>query len=147
MQDVIQLLEQLANKLGVAVEYLWTTLVRQQIAEGVTDVICAVGWLGVMIFAISITPCFAKFAGDKYEALRRDRLENHTGFNGSAYVSSYREDCWHFIATVGPIAAVIIGALAGIFTVTCLSCGIQQLINPDYFALQEILDTIKSTVQ
>lgn len=42
MDKAMEMLEQLASQLGVAVEYLWTTLVKQQYVEGVTNIVMAV---------------------------------------------------------------------------------------------------------
>lgn len=144
MEQALELVEQLAVKLGVAAEYLMTVLVKQQYAEGVTSLIMAGVSLFIIIAMLVIIPKATKKMDSEREKLRADRLKNGTGYDGSYYVSNGKED---FFATM--MYAIPIGAV--VLSIALLSCGIdnikigvQQLINPEYFAFKEILDVISA---
>lgn len=142
MDKVMELLEQLASSLGVAVEYLWTTLVKQQYVEGVTNLAMAVVGIVIIIAIGCIVPRATKGLDNKYKELKSSRLENATGYNGSRYVSSMTEDTFNTLRFLVPIAACIIMLVVFGCIVNNIKFGIQQLLNPDYFALKEVLDTI-----
>ena len=144
MEQAMELVKELATNLGVAVEYLWGTLVRQQYAEGITNLVSAALWLIFGICLAVFAPKFTKHAHTEYVKEKKNRLNGgYTGYF-SRTTTSDREDFYYGARWAIPIAAVILGIVA-IFMVGCyISTGIQQLINPDYFALKEILDTIKT---
>ncbi len=142
MENITEFLGQLASQLGVAVEYLWTTLVRQQYAEGITGLImCSVGLIFLIILAVFATR-YTRMANSNYERLVQDRLENGTGYNGSYRVSSFKEDRWNTIRLAVPIVSFIVGFILLCVMVGAIPTAIQQLINPEYFALKEVLDAI-----
>ena len=145
MDKVMELLEQLANSLGVAVEYLWTTLVKQQYVEGVTNLVMAIISIIVVIVLSCCVPKATKFLVNQSKELEEDRRKNGTGYNGSYITTSYKEDFCNFLKFAVPI----VGTIAIIVIVVCITndtkSGIQQLLNPDYFALKEVLDTISGS--
>jgi len=142
MDKVMELLEQLANSLGVAVEYLWTTLVKQQYVEGVTNLtMAAIGIIATIALLICV-PRATKFFINQHKELAEDRRKNGTGWHGSYSVSSMREDFCNSMKFVVPIVGFVVIFVIIICVVSNVKFGIQQLLNPDYFALKEVLDTI-----
>ena len=142
MDNVMVFLEQLAKELGVAVEYLWTVLVKQQYVEGVVNLALA----GVSLLMIIVLGCclpkLTTTCNNKYKDLERSRREHGTGYNGSHYTSSETEDTFNVLRFAVPIGGAIIIIVVLSCAVGNLKSGIQQLLNPDYFALKEILDAI-----
>lgn len=147
MDKAMELLEQLAHSLGVAVEYLWDTLIKQQYVVGVTNIITAIIDVVIIIVLLCCMPKIIKFLNNQHEKIVKDRLENGTGYNGSHTVSSYTEDFYRFFNVTFPIVGCIV-ILTLIFCFTHdVRYGIQQLLNPDYFALKEVLETISGSIQ
>lgn len=144
MEQVMELLKSMATSLGVAVEYLWATLVRQQYAEGVTDIVWVAIEVVILIFIAIYAPKLTKRADDEYKRLGVDRKVNGTGFDGSTWVPSFQEDRWNALRKGIPIGACVIGIILLIGIGIDVTTGIQRLINPDYFALKEILNVIQS---
>lgn len=147
MDKAMEMLEQLASQLGVAVEYLWTTLVKQQYVEGVTNIVMAVIGAIAIIVLLRYLPRATKFFNSKYKELGEDRRKNGTGYNGSYSLSGFEEDFYGFLTKVVPIVGCIVIFIVVMSTVGDIKYGIQQLFNPDYFALREVLDTISGSVQ
>lgn len=147
MDKAMEMLKQLANKLGVTIEYLWTTLVKQQYVEGVTDIILSVFGIIVIVLLIIFAPKITKSASDKHKELANDRRKNGTGYNGSYSVSSYEEDHYRNLSQYVSIVSIVIGCIVLVLTAMFLVFGVQQLLNPDYFALKEVLNTISGSVQ
>lgn len=145
MDKVMELLEQLANSLGVAVEYLWTTLVKQQYVEGVTNLAMAViGVIATIVLSCWI-PSATRYFSNQHKELAKDRKENGTGYNGSYSVSSGKEDFCGVFKFAVPIVGFIVIVSVVSCTVSDIKFGIQQLLNPDYFALKEVLDVISGS--
>lgn len=144
MEKALELVEQLATKLGVAAEYLVTVLVKQQYAEGITSLIIAAINLLVVIAMLIFIPRLTVKIHNEYLKIWTDREKNGTGFNGSCYVSSFTEDFYCAMRFVIPIVAVIIGIVLLSIITNGITTGVQQLINPDYFAFKEILDVISA---
>lgn len=147
MDKAMELLEKLAEQLGVAVEYLWATLVRQQYVQGVTDIIIAVLSIIVIVLLAIYSPKITKGANSKYKELAEDRRKNGTGYAGSYSVSSCEEDLYRLLTKTVPVLSIIIGCIVFLLIVKFMVFGIQQLLNPDYFALKEILTTINGSIQ
>lgn len=147
MDKAMEMLEQLAIKLGVAVEYLWTTLVKQQYVEGVTDIILSVFGIIVIVLLVIFAPKITKSASAKHKELANDRRKNGTGYNGSYSESNFEEDHYRNLSQSVPIVSIVIGCIVLVLTAMFLVFGVQQLLNPDYFALKEVLNTISGSVQ
>ena len=147
MDKAMEMLEQLASKLGVAVEYLWTTLVKQQYVEGVTDIILSVFGIIVIVLLLIFAPKITKSASTKYKELANDRRKNGTGYNGSYSVSSFEEDHYRNLSQSVLTVSIVIGCIVLVLTAMFLVFGVQQLLNPDYFALKEVLNTISGSMQ
>lgn len=142
MSDVIKVLEQVAAKLGVAVEYLWEILVRQKLAEGVTNIIVAIILLVVIVIICCVTPRIVKHYSNRYKELKDDRIKNGTGYNGSRQISSFEEDNARNTARDLPWIMVFIVLFVLVILIPVTINGTQKLINPEYFAIKEIMDAI-----
>ena len=142
MDKAMELLGQLANSLGVAVEYLWVTLVKQQYVEGVTNLVMAAIGIIVTIALLCYIPKATRLLANQHKALEEDRRKNGTGYNGSYSLSSYKEDFYGGAKIAVPIIGLVIIFIVILCTTNDIKYGIQQLLNPDYFALKEVLDAI-----
>ena len=142
MDKAMELLEQLAYRLGIAVEYLWSTLVKQQYVEGVTNITMAGIGIIVIIVLLCYIPRATKFAANQHKELEEDRRKNGTGYSGSYSISGHKEDYYHGLKIAIPIFGVVIITIMIVCVTSNIKDGIQQLLNPDYFALKEILNTI-----
>lgn len=143
MKEAMNLVEQLAIKLGVAVEHLWAILVKQQYAEGVIDIVLSVLCVGILIAIIVYAPKMTSHMFNEYIRLAEDRKTNGTGYNGSRSVPSCEEDRYNNLRKSIPTYAIVIGTVVFVLTVIFIISGIQQIINPEYFALKEVLNCIK----
>ena len=142
MERAMEFLEQLAKELGIAVEYLWTVLVKQQYVEGVTSLVMAgIGFITVIILACYM-PKATRFFNNKKKELAEDRKKNGTGFHGSYTTSGYDEDFMNFLRFAVPIVFCVVIPIVFSCSLIDIKNGIQQLFNPDYFALKEILNAI-----
>lgn len=112
--DIKQYIDELAQSLGVAAEHVYEILVRQQISDGI-----------ITIIATSLV--WAALATAFYKAVKRDDF-----YEGKVTVT--------FIigvaSGVGIFFALIIGSFESI-------AAVKQLINPEYYAIREIMDVIK----
>lgn len=146
MTDVMKVLEQVAAKLGVAVEYLWEILVRQKFAEGVTNLIIAGILLVAIVVMCCVTPGIVKHYSNKYKELREDRMKNGTGYHGSHKISSFEEDDARRTAQDVPWIVFFIVLFMLVIVIPVTIGGVQKLINPEYFAIKEIMDAIGGTI-
>lgn len=113
--ELLKRLDAIGEKLGVAANHLWAVLVRQGVAVGIEDCLIGLVWLGLWIAALAI----------------------------SAKIRAYgrKEDDGDFI--FGGYTALAIGQLLLIGAGTYLFSGIVELYNPEFYALQQILSTLK----
>ncbi len=114
-EQTSKLIEQLAAKLGTTADYLWAVLVRQ---AAIHSIINLIEFVVIIAIGFIIYPIITKFYRN-----------NEFGYN------------------IGPDMLVIItvGTWSILF-VTCLfsiNGIITGFLNPEYWALQEILDTLK----
>jgi small-conductance mechanosensitive channel len=117
-EKVTQYIDALAAKLGVAAEHVYGVLVRQQVAEGIVDIVVGTLVLAVLIFALMVL----------IKKVELPRIVDE--FDLLEYV---------FVAA---ILLLIIG-LPGSYAVSEISDGIKHVINPEYYAIREILNAIK----
>lgn len=144
--NVMEILNQLAIKLGVAVEHLWSVLVKQQYVDGVTCLIVAAFFIVVCIVTACVGPRLHKQWKEKHNELVRDRKENGTGYGGSYGISSFEEDKYRDLSenVLGvTIGICIISAISGVIL---LICGIRPMLNPDFFAIKDIMTMINGGV-
>jgi small-conductance mechanosensitive channel len=117
-EKVTQYIDALAAKLGVAAEHVYGVLVRQQVAEGIVDIIVGALVLAVLIFALMVL----------IKKVELPRIVDEFDLLGYVFVAA--------------ILLLIIG-LPGSYAVSEISDGIKHVINPEYYAIREILNAIK----
>lgn len=116
-----QQLELLANKLGVATEYVFTTLVNQAPIEStITLIQCIIVWVLTFVFI----KCHLKFSkSEQHEYSKYDKSDN-LGLT---------------MFIIGCILTVL--NLAAFFSISGV---INGYFNPEYWALNKILSTFKN---
>jgi hypothetical protein len=120
-ENTTALLEKLATKLGTTSEYLWGVLIRQAAISATTDLIYVIliGCLGVAIWKLH-----KRFL--KKDAHGDTVYENNEGL----------------VVTPMLCAAIIFG-FAAIWAFFAIGDIFTAYLNPEYWALKEILDTVK----
>lgn len=121
MNELTQLLQQLAEKLGTTTEYLWSVLIQQAPISAATTLL--------QIIIIVIAGFFL------YKLHRKFSKKSEAG----------RSMYWdHEEALEAPmIIAAIIWVIFCIILFFHINNMITGFLNPEYWALKEILDTIK----
>src|SRR5690242_12771003 len=114
-EDILKRLDLIAAKLGVTVQYLWGVLVRQARVEALSDTI------GIILWAAS---AFAAF----HYAVALGRKAESDGSDGLGFAS---------------IILAVIGVVFVISFVVCVSEIFTPLMNPEFFALEQILKAVK----
>jgi len=118
MDQITKLLEQLAIKLGTTVEYLWGVLIKQAHVNAIVN-LTFVGVSGlVIVIGLMFIPKIIKLDNEKRTW---DEM-------------SIRNTTWIIYGIVNTILLLIL--------VMCLVPAITQLLNPEYWALQEILNKL-----
>lgn len=115
-KELLDRLDLVAAKIGQGAGYLWHVLVKQGIAEGVTDATCA-----------TMSLLIAVMAG--YYARKFGRLAEADNWHEPGY-------------PLGFIASLGIAIVAGLCVCAYTHDAVLELVNPEYFALHEILKTI-----
>lgn len=117
-KETLDLLQQLAAKLGTTAEHLWAVLIKQAFISACTDFLFYVITVALLWFAIKKTPKWAQI------------------------ISNTDSD---FIE-IGGTAAVVVGwVLVGGLVIAALICipdTIAALANPEYWALKQILNAV-----
>jgi hypothetical protein len=121
-QEILKRLDVLAEKLGTTAQYLWSVLVKQGTIEGISDIFVGVIFLIGLIIGIKLLKFCIK-EGPKH------RSEKCNDWQGPYIFGS-------FVGTVMIIAGTI-----G-FT-TWIYYGLQALLNPEYYALQKLIELFK----
>lgn len=116
--EVFKRIDALSEKLGVAAGHLWQVLVRQAIAEAVASLVLVVLCAVVVVVAGKIIRWAAKY-GDE-------------NLNGCGE--------WPARCIAWTMVSVIALAVAGTTLFINLYQATMHLINPEYFALQKILE-------
>ncbi|KKM70481.1 hypothetical protein LCGC14_1440310 [marine sediment metagenome] len=130
--QVAELLDVLAARFGTTAEYLWATMVRHHVIEGWLQV--AAG--GGLILGGLVAGGFAYRA---HQAVRRlIDLGRGTGETGYSWDARLRDTkgCRTFLLCV-------FGGLVLIGSGIALTAGLQQILIPEYYALQEILRVLQ----
>jgi hypothetical protein len=111
---ITQYLEQMAAKLGVAAEHVYGVLVRQQLAEGIVFIVGGLVYL--VFFAFMVRWLYGKYIETKHD-----------------YGSDWDIAFMLFSA---------FGGLASVGAFLCVLLGTMQALNPEYYAIREIMDVI-----
>ena len=124
-KQITDLLQQLAQKLGTTTEYLWGVMVRQAFIDGVTDIVYYV-----------IVAAYLWIASKNIPKIWKRAIEIE------------EEDSWDDKAMLLKSLSIAIGAAGAIFTfisILNLSYTITKFVNPEYWALSQILIMLKGS--
>ncbi len=128
VQDVGSLIDKLAAKLSVPASHLWTILVRQAEIVSVTQWVWVVVWLIVAALAgVGFRRLVAKLVTQRAEQAAR-----------SGYIED-TSDARAFLTVLSWAVPVVLVAIA----ITLAVQAIKMHLNPEYYAIQDILDAIK----
>lgn len=122
IENVTEYIDVMAAKLGVAAEHVYEVLVRQQFIDGITYLVMFSLFLLLTIFLGFATVRFFKLGEETDD---RDKQE-----------------LFAFITVCFGIATLILLFIAGFCLLFNVPGAVKQLINPEYYAIKEILDTI-----
>ena len=115
-------LVQVANKLSTSVDSLHSVLVNQAIMDGIY-------WL---VFTIAYVLAFVFWTKIVIKKTKNKDVDNRSE--------------WHDEGKVFSICSVVISGIIGIFVVGCnIYNFLTAILNPDYWALQQLLSLLKSS--
>jgi hypothetical protein len=121
-QNTLQALTALAEKLGTTAEYLWGVLLRQAPITGATDLLVMVAWITAVVG-------WARF------------VRRNTASPAPTVEDRYPRAAWDDDAVVclAWFSVVVIAVIAALFIGSSLSITVAALVNPEYWALRQIL--------
>lgn len=119
MDKLTDLLQALATQLGTTSQYLWSVLVKQAFISGITD---------LFIYTLLLVACIGEYKWFKYLI-----KENHNMSDG--------EEVGH---RMGLVISFVLLAIFVIWTLASFSTTLASFFNPEYWALNHILEVIKS---
>lgn len=124
-EQTVRLIEDLASKLGTTSEYLWNVLIRQAPIDSITSIFRIIG---VVVFGIVLVKLHLKFSV-------RD-THNYGIYDATIY------DRNRGVAIIMSISVCIfvILTIASLFEIPSI---VNGLANPEYWALKEIIRSIK----
>lgn len=125
-EKAIQLLEKLATQLGVTVEYLWSILIKQAYIAGIFN-----ATLAGIVFALVILTVIWIISCTKPRLLEDGKKK-----------SKYEEWNYDDLAGIIMIAQGIILTVGLTVFIYLLNSAFTALFNPEYWALNKILQTI-----
>lgn len=126
-------IDAIAANLGVAAEHVYRILVQQKVAEGIAGTV--VGSVSIIVFIVLASLLFGAYLNPKYE-VNKEFYSVKVPTNVYAKVRDLIEDENSLFAFLLPIVMIITGLVGSI----TLYFGILSLINPEYYAIKEILD-------
>ena len=124
-EQTVRLIEDLASKLGTTSEYLWSVLIRQAPIDSITSIIQIIC---VIIFGVVLVKLHLKFSV-------RD-TQNHGIYSATIYDRNMGVTIIMYISA----CIFVILSIALFFQIHSIVAG---LINPEYWALEEIIRSIK----
>lgn len=117
-EETRRMIEALASKLGTTVEHLWGVLLRQAYISFWTDILYYLITVAIVLFAIKFS-LKAWRKGDE---------------------STWNDDEWRLLSIGLGLLALILTIVA----IVCISDTVTKIANPEYWALKELLATVKS---
>jgi len=130
-QEILQRIDVLAAKLGIAAEYLWDVLVRQQVlVNGWVTLAC-----GIVALVVGIL-CWRPFWGFMAEAQSSWRVYMEEGCGTILERKAFG------VNTQMAGVCILLGLVGGISLVMAIACiigGVSHLINPAYYAFRAIV--------
>lgn len=122
-QKIFGYIDALSAKLGIASEFIFKTLIKQEIISSIVDVFSYITAIIVIILSI-------KFAHKKFNEERE--------FNTVKTYSSDKRELWSIVFPV----TLIFGSIGVIILFFATTNSITHLSNPEYYAIKTILDTV-----
>lgn len=119
-QEIMARIDALAAKLGVTSEYVWGILVKQAHVEAYS-----------LIFAAAITGLLACVSGFAFRYAWKKLTDPKLSWSDK---DTYRPVC---AATVVPLVGLTTASLVNAYN------AITPLLNPEYWALQQVLEVLK----
>lgn len=124
-KEELKLIEQLANKLGTTTEYLWSVLLKQAYIQSV-----------ITIFQFFIIWIFGYFLLKIHKKLSSD-----SGYGAGNRYGGYEH--YGDYAVIPMFISAIVFAFLVIVAFFSIESVFYGLFNPEYWALNKILDTIR----
>lgn len=133
-EKALEMLQAFAEKLNTTAEYLWQVMVRQALVAGVTDLVIVAVWIAVAV---------ATWKVHKHLSKPFDKPEDggYSWEKGTITCLYFRNDSGPLIAMC-VFAVVLLGAGVGVL-VGVVPDMITAFLNPEYWALKEILRVVK----
>lgn len=133
MDKIFSYIDAMASKLGVASQYVFVTLVKQQVIQGIVDLFTSIIVLIVAFIGFKVIT--------KLTVKASKEIKEHN--NKSPY--GYKKDWMDYPHIILPSVSVgIILIFAVLVTILdTMPNAILKISNPQYYAIQELLDTFK----
>lgn len=144
---VLDFLSKLGEQVNEAGQQIFQVYVRQAYVDGISDMIKAVIYLVLIISMAIITPRLYKLFESKYQEKKQDRIENGTGWEGSKYLSSFGEDGLNIMRYIVLIGTTLMSVVLIFLIINYATVGIKEIMNPQYYALQNLFNAVKSAVK
>lgn len=120
-EKTLQALTDLAEKLGTTSEYLWGALIKQAPITGAVDLMIMVAWVAA--------------AAGWFALVKRKTTEPPKSDEDRYPRAEWVEES----AFIGWVSVAIFSLIAGVVVSSTLSITIAALLNPEYWALAQIL--------
>lgn len=120
-KELFSRLDAFASKLGVAASHLWGVLTKQAYLEGISDFI----WCGICLFIFGMLIWYTK----RLYAFHQREEKIDTSYAGSWL-------CGTFLMFIPDTIALSTG-------IQFLTSAIRHICNPEFYALQLLIDTVK----
>ncbi|AHN66480.1 membrane protein [Bacillus phage Bcp1] len=121
-------IDELAKQLGVAATHVYEVLVKQQMVDGISLLVKAGVWLAILILLWTL---MNKLVFKKWSNFYND---DPYGFDAQ------------FALGVVTVLLAVVTIFFSFYIVDWLTLGIKKLLNPEYYALEDIMTFIKGQV-
>lgn len=121
-------IDELAKQLGVAATHVYEVLVKQQMVDGISLLVKAGVWLAILILLWTL---MNKLVFKKWSSLYND---DPYGFDAQ------------FALGIVTVLLAVVTIFFSFYIVDWLTLGIKKLLNPEYYALEDIMTFIKGQV-
>lgn len=119
-EKIFEYIDALAQKLGVASEYVFAMLVRQQIIEGIA-------YLSILLLISFVI------------GIATSKIVKHTISNWDHLCNKDREIGWSVASAIAGFVALILLTA----DVKYMPLYTMKIFNPEYYAIKEIMDVFK----
>lgn len=129
-KETLDLLQQFAAKLGTTADHIWAILVRQAYVEFWADMVPYAIWVAWLVTVYKYLPRLLRWLDERVKAGKeKDRF--------------YSLDGKEFAAAAAAIIAVVLSIAFTVIAVCNIPSEIVKVLNPEYWALQQILQAVK----